>query len=151
MNMHKGMPAIVRALTLCGAAFLLSASAYAQPAPEPAADEPAADAAAAFMATLKPQTGTIALPGGKAELKLDDSFRYLSPADTKKIIEDAWGNPPGAADGALGMLIPADTSPLSENGWGVVITYADDGHISDDDAHKIDYNDVLKDMKEASE
>jgi uncharacterized membrane-anchored protein len=148
MNMQKGVPAIVRALTLCGAAFLFSASAHAQPAP--AADE-ATDAAAAFMATLKPQSGTIALPGGKAELKLDDSFRYLSPADTKKLIEDAWGNPPGAADGALGMLIPADTSPLSENGWGVVITYADDGHISDDDAHKIDYDDVLKDMKAASE
>jgi uncharacterized membrane-anchored protein len=141
----------LRAIALGACALCFSATVAAQAADAPANEESADNAAATFMASLKPQSGTIALPGGKAELKLDDSFRYLTPADTKKIIEDAWGNPPGAADGVLGMLIPSDTSPLSENGWGVVITYSDDGHISDDDAHKIDYNDVLKDMKEASE
>lgn len=141
MNMRNRLAALYAALAL------LSAPAAALAAP----DDDGGATAAAFMASLKPQSGAIALPGGKAELKLDDSFRYLTPADTKRLIEEAWGNPPGTADGTLGMLIPAELSPLSEEGWGVVITYADDGHISDADAHEIDYADVLKDMKAASE
>ena len=142
----------LRTWALLGAALLFSTTASQAAAGSTAGeDDTGQDAAAAFMASLKPQSGTIALPGGKAELALDDGFRYLDPADTQRLIEEAWGNPPGSAEGTLGMLIPTDTSPLSQQGWGVVITYADDGHISDDDAHKIDYDDVLKDMKDASE
>lgn len=141
----------LRAIALGACVLCFSTGLTAQTTDTPAHEESATNAAAAFMASLKPQSGTIALPGGKAELKLDDNFQYLTPADAKRLLEDAWGNPPGAADGVLGMLIPSDASPLSENGWGVVITYSNDGHVSDNDAHKIDYDDVLKDMKKASE
>ena len=46
------------------------------------------------------------------------------------------------------MIVPANLSPLSAEGWGVVITYQKDGHVKDDDAQKINYNDLLKDMQE---
>jgi hypothetical protein len=40
---------------------------------------------------------------------------------------------------------------MTETGWAVVLTYMDDGHVDDSDAAKIDYDDLLKDMKEGTE
>lgn len=97
-----------------------------------------------FMASLHFKTGKIKLPNGIATLDMPPSFRYLGPDDSERLLEDAWGNPPD--DKPLGMIFPADVSPLSDEGWGVVITYQEDGHVKDDDANKIDYNDLLKKM-----
>ena len=102
--------------------------------------------AAEFEASLKYQKGEIVLPGGVATLKIPDSFRYLDPKDTEQVLVKAWGNPEGA--GTLGMLFPAGVSPVSENSWGVVITYKEDGYVSDKDADSIKYDDLLKDMQE---
>ena len=98
-----------------------------------------------FLATLKFQKGKINLPNGIATLDLPPSFRYLDPSDSTRILVEAWGNPPGAK--TLGMIFPADVSPLSENGWGVIISYNEEGHIKDDDADSIKYDDLLKDMQ----
>ena len=114
------------------------------------ADAPPAQSPTDFMATLKPKQGAIELPGGVAKLNLSDDFRYLAPDDTQKLIEQGWGNPPGSGAGTLGMIIPAATNPLERGGWGVVVTYTEDGHVEDDDADKIDYNDLLKKMQDAS-
>jgi uncharacterized membrane-anchored protein len=105
---------------------------------------------AAVLQSLKPQTGDIELPGGIAALHLNDAFRYLTPDDTQKLLEQVWGNPPGSGAGTLGMIIPSGGDAGAENGWGVVVTYNDDGHISDKDAHKIDYDDLLKTMQSAA-
>lgn len=100
-----------------------------------------------FVASLKFQTGKIELPGGIATLNLPPSFRYLDPNDSNRVLVDAWGNPPGTK--TLGMIFPADVSPLAQEGWGVVITYDEDGHVNDEDANKINYEDLLKQMKES--
>jgi uncharacterized membrane-anchored protein len=102
-----------------------------------------------FVASLNFQSGKIELPGGIATLDLPPTFRYLNPADANRVLVDAWGNPPGGT--TLGMIFPADISPLSSEGWGVVVTYDEDGHVNDDDANKINYDDLLKDMKSSSE
>ncbi|MDB6143960.1 MAG: hypothetical protein JWP80_3004 [Pseudomonas sp.] len=102
-----------------------------------------------FLATLKPQHGTIDLPGGIATLNLNDDFYYLTPDDTERLIVDGWGNPPGHK--TLGMIIPTATSPMSRGGWGVLVSYKDDGHISDEDAAKIDYTELLKQMQDEDE
>jgi uncharacterized membrane-anchored protein len=99
-----------------------------------------------FLASLHFQNGKIDLPGGIATLDMPSNFRYLGPDDSERLLEDAWGNPPG--EKPLGMIFPADISPLSDEGWGVVITYQEDGHVKDDDASSINYNDLLKQMKE---
>jgi uncharacterized membrane-anchored protein len=49
------------------------------------------------------------------------------------------------------MIVPADVNPLSSAGWGVVVTYDKDGHVKDDDADKINYTDLLKEMQEGME
>jgi uncharacterized membrane-anchored protein len=58
------------------------------------------------------------------------------------------GNPP--SDDTLGMLLPANTNPLSTNCWAVTISYSDDGYVTDKDASKIDYNDLLKKMQKGA-
>lgn len=103
-----------------------------------------------FDAQLTYQTGDVELSNGLAVLHLGDGFRYLDPQGAKTVLEEAWGNPPGPP--SLGMIVPADISPLDpEHGWGVVITYAADGFVEDDDADDIDYDELLEQMKEATE
>lgn len=102
-----------------------------------------------FLASLTPLHGTVKLPGDIASLELNNEFYYLNPKDTEKLITDGWGNPPGFK--TLGMIVPSDVNPLSAEGWGVIISYKNDGHISDDDAAKIDYNDLLKQMQDEDE
>lgn len=95
--------------------------------------------------SLQYKTGTIALAGADASLQVQPGFRYLDRADTRKVLEQLWGNPPD--DTVLGMLVP-DNAPLaSEHNWAVVLTYSDDGYVSDEDAAKADYNQILADMK----
>jgi uncharacterized membrane-anchored protein len=105
-------------------------------------------AAAEFESQLDFKRGKIVLPGGMATLNVPENFRYLSPEQTDRILVEAWGNPPGTK--TLGMLFPSDISPLSEEGWGVVITFQEDGYVKDDEAGKIDYEELLKQMKEAT-
>ncbi|HEX5127379.1 MAG TPA: DUF2167 domain-containing protein [Rhodocyclaceae bacterium] len=124
--------------------LVLSASAFAQEQ----ADQPKMTREE-FLASLKFQQGKIELPGNIAALDMTKSFRYLGPDDAQRVLVDAWGNPPGTK--TLGMIFPADVSPLSENGWGVVITYDKDGHVKDDDANSIKYDDLLKDMQESTQ
>ncbi len=99
------------------------------------------------------QGGTVELPGGIAKLQIPKEFRYLSPEDTETLLTEGWGNPDGS--GTLGMIVPASSSPLSENGWGVIITFDEDGFVKDDEAEKINYSELLdqmkKDVEEANE
>ena len=101
---------------------------------------------AQLEASLKYQTGKIALPGGLATLALPAGFRYLSPDDADRVLVQGWGNPPDN-DKTLGMIVPADASPLSQTGWGVLITYEGNGHVSDSEADTIKYDQLLKDMQ----
>ena len=98
-----------------------------------------------FETSLNRQTGTIALPNGVATLNVPDGFFYLSPQDSQRVLVEAWGNPEGQPP--LGMLFPAGKSPLDPESWGVTIEYSEEGYVSDEDAHEIDYTDLLKDMK----
>jgi len=100
-----------------------------------------------FEAKLGYQTGTVKLEGEMATIELPDSFRFLGSEGSKRLLTEAWGNPPESAEGVLGMLIPASLSPLSEEGWGIVITYEKEGYVNDDDAAKIDYAKLLKQMQ----
>jgi uncharacterized membrane-anchored protein len=128
-------------IALVGFVLLLSAASYA-------ADEPPKMTAAQFEASLKYKKSEVALPGGVATLKIPDSFRYLDPKDAERVLVQAWGNPSG--DGTLGMLFPAGVSPVTDNGWGVVITYEEDGYVPDKDADSINYDSLIKEMKEGT-
>ena len=138
-----------RLLLAAAALSLPTAPAVAAASPAPVEASAPAETAEHFLASLKQKTGTVTLPSGIATLKLNDEFYYLDPADTERLLTDGWGNPPGFK--TLGMIVPKAVSPLSERGWGVIVSYKADGHISDEDAAKIDYSDLLKQMQEEDE
>jgi uncharacterized membrane-anchored protein len=143
-------------LILCLLVFPATVAASKKPEktkPKEAATQPteadeAARAAAEFEAQLDFQRGKIVLPGDIATLNVPENFRYLTPEQADRILVEAWGNPPGTK--TLGMLFPSEVSPLSEEGWGVVITFQEDGYVKDDEAGKINYNELLQQMKEAT-
>jgi uncharacterized membrane-anchored protein len=99
-------------------------------------------------AGLKWFTGRVVLGNNLAEVNLTSDFRYLDPEDARKVIVDLWGNPPSRGD-TLGMIFPADVGPSEPASWGIVFTYREDGYVKDDDAAKINYDDMLKQMQEA--
>ena len=96
--------------------------------------------------SLRYQDGQIAVVKAKAHLNLGKEFRYLDSADARKVLEQLWGNPPDAD--VLGMVVPRDGDLLGDQGWAVVVTYDDEGYVSDEDAAKIDYAQMLQDLKD---
>jgi len=112
------------------------------------AQGPQSSTAEEFEAKLGYQTGTVTLKDGMAKIQLPASFRFIGPDGSRRLLTEAWGNPPGAADGVLGMLIPTASSPVSKGGWGIVITFDEDGYVNDSDAAKMDYGKLLKEMQD---
>jgi uncharacterized membrane-anchored protein len=131
-------------LLAAAALVFVAASAHAQ-SPRGPASTPEG-----FEAKLGYRTGTVTLKNGMATIRLPESFRFIGPEGSRRLLVDAWGNPPAAAEDVLGMLIPSDASPVSQDGWGIVITYDEDGYVNDSDAAKIDYNKLLKEMQESA-
>ena len=99
-----------------------------------------------FVGSLNYQDGLIELPGGLATLQVPENFYYLSPQDAERVLSEGWGNIP-SDELPLGMLFPSHYHPMADESWGVTIDYEDEGHVSDKDAHKIKYDDVLSEMK----
>jgi len=136
---------IIRA-SLLSLGLLLPLSIFA--APEGAA--PAQNAQLRELGSrITYETGQIKLRDGLATINLLPEYRFVNPAGTETILNGIWGNPP-SSDRPLGMIVPAGFSPFDEDNWCVVVTYTDDGYVKDDDADSIDYNDLLKDMKEGT-
>ena len=113
-------------------------STLARPSPE------------AFMASLHPVSGSVGIGDGIATLQLPDSYRFLDPAGSRRLLVDAWGNPPDAVDGTLGVLFPTSTDLLSAEGWAVIISYDKDGYVDDAGAEAINYDSLLHQMREAT-
>lgn len=102
-----------------------------------------------ILDSLNPQQGEIKLPNGVATLKVPENFYYLSPEDTETVLVKIWGNPPGG-EKTLGMIFPTGVTPYDNTAWGVTVEYVEDGYVSDEDADKINYDELLSDMKEST-
>ncbi len=132
---------LARVLRILALGLLAAAAARADNAPQPSRDQ-----LAVMAQSLQWQTGTITLKDGLAKINLSDDFRFLNSADAQKVIHDLWGNPPDPQ--ILGMIFPKDKGPLSPDPWAVTVTYEDSGYVKDDDAAKINYTDLLKQMQD---
>jgi uncharacterized membrane-anchored protein len=113
------------------------------------AEESAPEQKEAPPPELHYRTGEIVLPNKVATLHLNADYRYLDPKETEKLLV-AWGNPPDAAQGTEGAVVPTAVDPFEEQGWAVVLSYMDDGHVDDSDARKIDYKELMADMKKST-
>lgn len=99
-----------------------------------------------FVSSLHFQTGKVAIPKALATLNLTSDFQYLGPKDAQKVLEELWGNPPD--EDVLGLLVPNSAPLTHEDSWAVAITYSEDGYVSDEEASKIDYTKMLKEMQQ---
>lgn len=95
--------------------------------------------------SLEYQAGKIEISDGLAELNLSSNFRFLNSTNAAIVLEEIWGNPEDHS--ILGMIVPVDFNSLSDSTWGMVITYSADGYVSDEDADKIDYDELLENMQ----
>jgi len=134
---------LVKLVLVCALGFVTSARV--------SADQPqmTQEQAEALVASLRPQNGNIVLHDGLATLHVPEGFHFFDGADSNTVLVKLWRNPP--QPNPLGMLMPADAGPLSENGWAVVITYEDDGYVTDADAEKINYSELLTEMQKGAE
>ncbi|MBA3710517.1 MAG: DUF2167 domain-containing protein [Planctomycetes bacterium] len=124
-------------LLLCA----LGASLAAAQAEEPTARKP--------TRAMTYQQGKVTLGSTLATVDLPEGYRFLGEADAHYVIEDLWGNPPGAP--LLGLIVPPNCEVDQEDGWAIIASYDDeDGHVKDDDAKKLDYGDLLKTMQEGA-
>ena len=128
------MGLLVAASLLCAAPFTA------------AAQEDEGMSAEQFVQSLHFRNGTIEVPEAKARFNLDGDFRYLDKADARRVLEDLWGNPPD--EDVLGLIVPRSPGLTDEQSWAVVVTWSDDGYVSDEDASNIDYTQLLHDMQE---
>ncbi|HEX4139476.1 MAG TPA: DUF2167 domain-containing protein [Candidatus Methylacidiphilales bacterium] len=101
----------------------------------------------ALVDGLQWQTGTITLDNGLAKIALKDGFRFLGAADARKVLHQLWQNPDDPD--VLGLLFPKDQGPLTDGGYAVTVEYENNGYVKDNDADKINYDDLLKNMKQA--
>ncbi|NIJ20966.1 putative membrane-anchored protein [Sphingomonas naasensis] len=128
--------------------------------PLAAKDTPKGEAAAAspglppamvaLEKSLHPQSGDVRIPEAKAVLHLGDRYYFLPAAEAKRVLVEAWHNPPETGDGVLGLVLAKDTT-IFDNVWGAVISYEDTGHVDDADARSQDYGTVLKGMQDGTE
>ncbi len=83
----------------------------------------------------------IKLGNNLATLKMGKDYIYAPPKDTNALMEYI-GNIPD--DGSLGMVASAN----GKNNWFVLFTYDPSGYVKDDDAEKINADELLNNMKE---
>ena len=88
---------------------------------------------------------TVSIGNGFAKLNIPDGFRYLNPEQSKYVLHDLWNNPPRAD--VLGMIFPADKGPFDDGMYAFTISFDEDGYVKDDDADKINYDDMLTEMQ----
>lgn len=92
----------------------------------------------------------IDIKNGLATLQVPGGYKFLDAEQSKRVLTDIWGNPP--SDDTLGLLFKVEGNPVGDDmSYAVEITYSDEGHIEDDDAKDIDYDDLLEEMQNDSD
>ncbi|SFO70085.1 Uncharacterized membrane-anchored protein [Chitinophaga sp. YR627] len=93
------------------------------------------------------ETGLIHLPGGKANIDVPEGFKFLNREQSQYVLTTLWGNPPENAKDVLGMIFPAKADPFTEGSYAFIVEFEEIGYVKDDDAGKIDYDEMLKNMQ----
>lgn len=98
-----------------------------------------------FLDSLTYRHGEITLPGGAVTLTVGEDFYFLDHVDARRVLEEAWGNPPSIE--TLGMIFPAHLTPFHDGSWGAEVTFEAMGYVSDEEAEEIDYDALLEQMQ----
>ncbi len=127
--------------------FLFSTTIYAKKGKD--SSQIALEKSMRFMdsvdAALHWQTNTVSIANNIAKLNLPADFKYLNPEQSNYILHDLWGNP--LRTDVLGMIFPASGGPFADSSYAFIISFDADGYVKDNDADKINYYDMLKDLQ----
>jgi len=99
--------------------------------------------------TLVYSTGKIKPDGGKVMLDVPEGFKFLNKDQSKYVLTKLWGNPESASEEVIGMIFPQDSDPFADSNYAFVITYNEIGYVKDEDADKINYDELLKNIQES--
>jgi uncharacterized membrane-anchored protein len=100
--------------------------------------------------TFTYQHGTIALKGGVAKIVVPEGFKYLNAEQAERVLVDMWGNPK-SDNMTYGLVLPEKQHILDEQGYVFNVQYDEIGYVKDDDADKINYDDLAKQMRESTD
>ncbi len=89
---------------------------------------------------LQFEEGTVTVGDGLATLELPDGWSYLQGGDARFVVEEVWGNPED--ESVIGFA-----SPPGDVSWGVIFSFVGDGHVQDEDAASLDYDELLEEMR----
>jgi uncharacterized membrane-anchored protein len=101
----------------------------------------------AIEKNLKYETGEVKIGTNLANIKIPAGFRFLDAKQAQYIVYDVWGNPKGDENKVFGLIIPEKLGVTENGSWAFIVEYDEMGFVKDDDADKINYDDMLKEMK----
>ncbi len=101
-----------------------------------------------FEKSIPYKTGKIAL-SDKIELNIPKGYKFIPQKEASIIISKYWGNP--ERDDVLGMLVQEKFQFLNAEDWAFILSEQTDGYVKDEDANKINYDDLLNEIKDSEE
>jgi uncharacterized membrane-anchored protein len=96
--------------------------------------------------TFKYEHGSIDFKNGIGKINVPKGFKYLNPAQAERVLVELWGNPKGE-NLTLGLLLPENQGVMNQDGYVFNIQYDEIGHVEDDDADDVNYDDLLAEMQ----
>lgn len=96
---------------------------------------------------MKYETDSVKLNNGIATLNIPAGFKFLNAEQAQFVLSEVWGNP--KRTDVLGMVFPESGAPFADSSYAFIVSYEAIGHVKDDDADDINYDDMLKEMQDA--
>jgi uncharacterized membrane-anchored protein len=95
--------------------------------------------------SIKYETGVVQLSGGIAQLSVPQGFKYLNAEQSQLVLTELWGNPP--QPDMIGMVFPENGGPFVDSAYAFVVSYKAMGHVMDEDADKLNYDNMMMSMQ----
>lgn len=95
---------------------------------------------------LEVQYGKVDVAGGVYDLNLGEDYYALTGPDAVWVFETLWQNLPDPSIGAL--VFKRGTTPIDDS-WAVAVGYYPEGHISDEEADRMDYGAIIQARKDS--
>lgn len=95
---------------------------------------------------IKYQTGQVDI-NSEIQLNIPQGYKFMPKSDAEYVIFDMWGNP--HQDDILGMVVKEDYSISDMDKWTFVVSYENSGYVKDEDADKIDYEELMQNIQES--
>lgn len=96
--------------------------------------------------SMKWETGKLSISNGDINLSIPPGYRFLNAEQSRYVLEELWGNLKDSS--ILGMVFPINKGPIDDSTFAFVVTFEQMGYVKDDDADDINYDDLLKSLRE---